>query len=283
MAQLIQMRQRIAAIKAIKKITHAMRLISMSTHSRLKGKEAPLSSYISHIKNLFYSIKAQTPTWQNNLVYPTEPLSKNPLIIIIGSQKGLCGNFNSALFKLFELRSKQQNFPEVSYIVVGKKAVDYLNQRKPKKLVAAYPTFSSATLSAISSAITDEIMSKDRGYTNVIFFSNKLKTFFVQKPKTFQLIPFADSLKESGQEQSQEFDWELEPSIVLDALAHQYAQSMIQEILFQSLLAEQAARFLSMDSSTRNATDLLDATQLQYNKLRQAKITKELTELTGSF
>jgi len=76
--------------------------------------------------------------------------------------------------------------------------------------------------------------------------------------------------------------WEQEPAEVLNSLVITYLEARIEQLLFQSLLAEHAARFVSMDSSTRNAKNLLDATKLQYNKLRQAKITKELTELTGS-
>jgi F-type H+-transporting ATPase subunit gamma len=71
--------------------------------------------------------------------------------------------------------------------------------------------------------------------------------------------------------------------MVLDILALQLCEITIQHILFESLLAEQAARFISMDSSTRNAETILEETILWYNKLRQAKITKELTELIGSF
>lgn len=77
--------------------------------------------------------------------------------------------------------------------------------------------------------------------------------------------------------------WEHTPHEVLDILALQALEVTIQHLLFESLLAEQAARFISMDSSTRNAEKILEETILWYNKLRQAKITRELTELTGSF
>jgi F-type H+-transporting ATPase subunit gamma len=81
----------------------------------------------------------------------------------------------------------------------------------------------------------------------------------------------------------EQYTWEQNPSDILDDLALQYLTATMYRLLFQSLLAEQAARFISMDNATRNAKQLLEDTQLQYNKLRQAKITRELTELSASF
>ena len=81
----------------------------------------------------------------------------------------------------------------------------------------------------------------------------------------------------------EEYEWEQPTNEMLDLLVHQYLETALYEACFQSLLSEQAARFLSMDSSTRNAESLLESTKLQYNKVRQTKITKEVTELSGSF
>ena len=92
MAQLIQMRQRIKAIQTIKKITHAMRLISMSTHSRLRTKAPQIEQYQQEVATMFKKVQYAAPEWKNEFIHPE---TKNrPLIILAGSQKGLCGNFN---------------------------------------------------------------------------------------------------------------------------------------------------------------------------------------------
>ena len=80
-----------------------------------------------------------------------------------------------------------------------------------------------------------------------------------------------------------DYIWEQNPEELLTMITQQCVQATVHTLLFHSLLSEQAARFLSMDSSTRSAEGLLEQNKLQYNKLRQAKITKELTELTGGF
>ncbi len=284
MAQLIQLRQRIKAIETIKKITHAMRLISMSNHSRLKSKQEPLQFYTDALRNLFYTIKAQNPTWHNPVLYPasTEP---KPLTIVVGSQKGLCGNFNASVFKLFESYIKSNHLTNNHYIIIGKKADDYLHdhiKKFPGIIVNHYDEFSGETLFSIAQAIAQEILLFNKDYTQVTFISNKSKSFFSQKPQAFKLIPFSPSEESAKESKTEDYVWEQSPLDLLDSLAHQYIEAAIQTLLFQSLLAEQAARFLSMDTSTRNAQTLLEVTELQYNKLRQSKITKELTELTGS-
>lgn len=176
-------------------------------------------------------------------------------------------------------------FHNIHYLAVGKKALEYLKTHPHTKqgvLLHSYPEFSMSSLFIITQALMEEIIYLGKNYTNVLFISNASKTFFTQKSQTFQLIPFKDQTEELTNT-LQDYEWEQPPTEILDMLAIQCIEATISNILFQSLLAEQAARFLSMDSSTRNAENLLETTELQYNKLRQAKITKELTELTGSF
>lgn len=292
MAQLIQMRQRIKAIETIKKITHAMRLIAMSTHSRLKSKEDPLRHYQQEISRMFIKVQQRTPEWQNNLTNPITT-EHNVLVILIGSQKGLCGNFNTMLFNHFEHFKKQYNLKQYSTIAVGKRAVDYVHKFQNAPLIGSYEEISSGTISSIAHQITHIIAGQIKPFSRVLVASNYLKTFFSQKPQVVTLIPFdaasrvADlKPKEAKPTESgalEDYIWEQKPDDVLDMLAEQCIDANLQYLLFQSLLAEHAARFISMDSSTRNAQNLLETTKLDYNKLRQAKITKELSELVGSF
>lgn len=283
MAQLIQMRQRIKAIETIKKITHAMRLISMSSHSRLKNRQEPLKVYKDAMNNLFAKVHSITPQWHNAILFPkAEP--NNILIILVGSYKGLCGSFNSALFHYFQRYQIEHNTYNARFIVVGKRAIEYVKQQKESVIVASYDEINNASLLPIAHAITNTIMTAQKPFSRVIMVSNVVKSFFMQKPQAHILIPFASAPQAPSQaQQLEEYIWEEQPQELLDALAQQCLDAHIQYLLFESLLAEHAARFLSMDNSTRNAQNLLETTQLDYNKLRQAKITKELTELTGSF
>lgn len=280
MAQLIEMRKRIAAIETTKKITHAMRLIAMSTHSRLKSKEEPLQIYKENIQALFAKLQAHVPTWSHPALTPTT--RNNPLIIIVGSTKGLCGNFNTALFNFFE----KKHLPcerRYSIIAIGKKAIDYASSHHQRAtIVASFKELSTATLLPIAQEITGHILNASPHYSSVTIFSNISKTFFLQRPEATVLIPFSVT-PETNDKYAQEYIWEQQPADILQTLTNQTIAVHLQFLLFESLLAEHAARFISMDNSTRNAQNLLETTKLNYNKLRQAKITKEIAELIGSF
>lgn len=280
MSQLIQMRQRMKAIETIKKITHAMRLISMSLHARLKLKEEPLTLYKNTVTTIFQSIKNQNPKWHNPVLYPAETIFPKTLLILIGSNKGLCGNFNSALFKLVQTHKKE--LPNLHYIALGKKAIDFARHTDLGTEVAIYPICTMSTLPTLVHGINKELFHTAHHYTSVIVASNMLKNFFIQKPHLTRLIPFIPDSSPATHELS-EYIWEQDVTEILTLLADQCINAHIQYLIFESLLAEQAARFLSMDNSTRNAKNLLDETKLQYNKVRQAKITKEITELSSNF
>lgn len=280
MSQLIQLRQRIKAINTIKKITHTMRLISMSSHSRLRSKEEPLKEYAAICKSLLAKIKRYSPDWNNPIITPSQAQPKKQLIILIGSQRGLCGNFNTMLFHYFE-KNTPQNKESTFIIPVGKKAIKYCETKNNFSLAQKYPEITQKTLPEIAQGLKNFIISQEIPFTSVIVVSNILKSFFIQRPTISALIPFTPpASSQDSAELYEEYYWQQPPSELIDMLAYQALETELLYLLFQSLVAEQAARFISMDNATRNVQRMLETTQLQYNKLRQFKITKELTELS---
>lgn len=282
MSQLIHIRQRIKAIKTIKKITHAMRLIAMSSHSRLSKKQKTLSYYQNTIATLFQKVQSTSNDWHNPIMQPTQPLSYKPLIILVGSHKGLCGTFNSGLFSYTKQFLKTNYYLNPLFFCIGSKAIDFITTHYAQYAYKPFIECTSRTFLAIARAITNEIFTTPEPYSAIIVISNKMKTFFIQKPDHTFLIPFTSSDMPTFSLE-EEYTWEEEPSKILNHIASMYIESKLQYLLFESMQAEHAARFISMDSSTRNADTILESTRLMYNKLRQAKITKELTELSGSF
>jgi F-type H+-transporting ATPase subunit gamma len=283
MSKLIQMRNRIQTIETIRKVTDVMRIISMSAHSRLKVKQEPLSEYLNTLKNLLAKVQRATPTWKHEQLMPTEN-DRNPLIIIIGSQKGLCGGFNTQLSKILNDYISHNPSAHYRFSAVGKKPIEYLINNHPDKLVCSFPVITSRNFLTIAQELTDMIMMATPVYTSVIIISNVFKNFFTQKATITQLIPFNPAhITAHSTPPTEGYMWDETPSTILDKLAIQYIEAQFQHLIFQSLLSEHAARFLSMDNSTRNANTLLTDTKMEYNKIRQAKITTEITELTGNF
>lgn len=276
MSQLMHIRQRIQAIQTIKKIAHAMRLISMSTHARMKHQEKPLGIYRQKIGELISNVQVLIPNYHNRLLQPNAADKEHKLIILIGSQKGLCGNFNTMLMHHFNSHTK--NLENFSLITVGKRATQLVSAKHRTRIIAEFNTFAAHNVLTVAQEILQRIIQAHRPYGCVVIIGNYAASFFAQKPITRKLIPaeIVDS--------SNNFEYETPQSNeVGDYLTHLYLLSQIQHGLFESLLAEHAARFISMDNSTRNAELLLEKMQLDYNKLRQANITRELSELSAFF
>ncbi|MBS1987016.1 F0F1 ATP synthase subunit gamma [Candidatus Dependentiae bacterium] len=277
MSQLIQLRQRIKAIETIKKITHAMRLISMATHTRLKNKHRPVVQYKDSMLSLFKRLCQHAPDWRSPLFFPDPSTNPNHLYIIISSNKGLCGNFNGELFTLLHKRLSALHHVPIRYVLIGKQAIEYKHGIAHEAILLTRADMSANSLESIALACTQLIMQGQFGRVSLI--GNVIKTFFKQEARETVLIPF----EQRHTEPIIDYNWEQPVEEILPLVAEQYLHAQIYQALFESLFAEQAARFLSMDTATRNARTLLDETQLQYNKTRQLKITKELIELSGGF
>lgn len=282
MSKLIYMRNRIQTIETIRKVTDVMRIISMSAHSRLKVKQEPLDHYLYTLKTFLTKAQKAIPTWSHEQLMPTGS-NTNPLIIVIGSQKGLCGAFNTQLSKILQEHLLRNPAAHYTFSAIGKKPIEYLINHYPDKLICSFPHITSRNFITIAQELTDLIMMATAPYTSVTVISNVFKNFFTQQATITQLIPFNPLDITTNSTTTVDYIWDETPSDILNKLAIQYIEGQFQYLIFQSLLSEHAARFLSMDNSTRNANTLLTDTKLEYNKIRQAKITTEITELTGNF
>lgn len=283
MSGLVQLKQRIKAIQTIKKITHAMRIVSMSTHARLRNQQQALKEYKQALISMYATISNHvTLGIETPISTLTQPANKKVLFIIVGSQKGLCGNFNNNLFNFVK---QPLEHASVSYdiISVGKKTNDYLAANNLMSIIS-YDEFTSLQLSSLTTALVDYVLAHGADYSEVFLFSMTSQSFFNQKPHRTHLMPFEAPALQTIVTSSTEYRWEEEATNELATYCmHELLATKIYEALLTSLIAEQAARFIAMDNSTRNASNLLDAMTLRYNKTRQSKITRELTDLASSF
>ncbi len=277
MAELIHIRQRIKTVETIKKITHAMRLVSMSTHAKLGKQFHAINTYHSEITKILHLVQG---ICKNN----TDIEQKEgglTILIAIGAQKGLCGTFNSTITYELEQICKKNN-QSLKIIAIGKKMVDFVDSTFPSLKIYSFPHLSPIQASAIAQNISEKIFNKHHTIAKVLLLGMAHKNFFVQAPQIHQLLPVNAHTTNAATIPS-DYLCEANATEMLESLTRQQITSSIHKALIESLLAEQAARFVSMDSSTRNAEKILEATKLKYNKLRQAKITKELLELADTF
>jgi F-type H+-transporting ATPase subunit gamma len=272
MPQLMHLRQRIQATATIRKTTNAMRLVAMSTHARLRNQKMYLERYKDAVDKLYGTLAAYHATEKRVAI-----TNKKQLIILIGSQKGLCGNFNTALLTFFQHTFSTID-KNISIITVGKQITDYIRQIgiEPR---AQYNEFNASNFVAIAHELT--LTSTDYAlYQQVTTVSTQPITFFIQKQLSTMVIPFKEST--ITHETHKEYIFEQQPTIMVDYVQRLQVKTTLEMLLFESLLAEQAARFLSMDLATRNADTMMVEMKRDYNKMRQAAITLELIDFSSN-
>jgi len=278
MSQLIQLKQRIQAIASIKKITQTMRLISMSSHSKLKKQSESLQRFRAEVKPLLCSLTASNPKPSNEL-----PAKYKNLFIIFAAEKGLCGAFNSAMFTYFNHHLTPEALQNSHIICVGKKAIDYLQSRNIEP-IAKFDKVLPNKLEKIAQDLYEQVVKIHENYESVICLSSHPKTFFAQEAQTTTIIPIQqDPCDLENIVSLSDYEWVQDQKSVKACMFAILLKTNILLILTNSMLSEQSARFLSMDSATRSAEDLLKSMKLAFNKLRQAKITRELIELISGF
>ena len=287
MGQLTQLQHQIKSIKTTEKITHAVRLVSMSLYSKLEKQNITLRYFQENISNLFFQFLLFCPKWKNYILFPKDILDSNPLFIIISSAKGLCGSFNSNLFKFFERRFFLEEHQIPTFITIGQKAKKFIQLKKFGQIEYSYDSLTLSNFSSIADELLCKINEKQTNYSSISFYSNHIKNFFVQQPHKIALTPinpkYFNKEKQSEINYNINIIWEQNKNEILNFIANKYLRSQILEIIFQSLLGENAARFIAMDNSTTNAKKYLEKLTLQYNKSRQSLITREVSELSVNF
>jgi F-type H+-transporting ATPase subunit gamma len=282
-SQLTPLKRKIKSIQTTQKITHAVRLISMSFYSKLEKQNVFLQDYKNSICDVFTQLVVSFPEWKNPVLFPEDILDSSPLFVIISSSKGLCGSFNSNLFRYFERAFFVEKHQKATFITIGQKATNFIKEKNAENILQSYEELTLSNFDSIAAKLVSLINDTQGNYSSVSFFSNYLKNFFVQRPQKSTLTPVSlGKVKNNDNMFDGDLIWEQSPKEILDYLAFEYLRSSILNILFQSMISENAARFLAMDSSTTNAEKILEKLTLQFNKTRQALITKEVAELSAN-
>lgn len=301
MSQLTYLKQKIKSIETTRKITHAVRLVSMSLYAKLEGQHVGLSYFVEKVQSFFSELLIGAQDWNNPVLFPHDILDSSPLFVVIATSKGFCGSLNSNIFKFFEQSLFIEEHQSPRFITIGKKATDFIKERSIGTIICSYSELSMHNYVSLTKDLLDKILNQDKPFSSVVFFSNVMQSFFSQIPKKTKLIPLdlngvtdqkvRNKFEKSGNNEyksalgSDLFEdsqiWEQDRSELLNYVALLYIRSAVTNLLFQALLTEQAGRFLAMDSSTNNADKFLDRLVLQYNKQRQSLITREVSELSS--
>ena len=268
------LKSRIRSVQSTKKITKAMQLVATSKLQKQKNMMEANREYASYLNNAVSQILADNENVE--CVYMKHVEDKNPYTIVITSDLGLCGGYNSN-----ELRFLQEEVSKDTPIfVLGTKGNPWLKNRQYVVVNettysdgASYNDLAKIMGEALNKYVSGEITSISVVYTK---FVNSV-TF---TPTKVQLLPV--SKMEYKQEKSHiETLFEPSPSAILNDLIPMYVKSMFYSYYLETKTSEQASRRMAMENATDNATELIDVLTLKFNQARQAAITQEITEIVG--
>ena len=286
MPNLKELKNRISSVKSTRKITSAMKMVAASKLRRAQELAESSRVYADSLSFILSSLAGNT---KNSSDLPEiltgRENSKISLLIINSSDRGLCGGFNSNLFRNAKkwISDHQGQGKSVKIITVGKKASSFY-KKTDLDIVASFDDLNSNDRQLqVSEDIKSKIMElfENNEIDEVSILFNKFVSAISQEPTYQSLIPLSN--EETNEEESETnnsvFEFEPDKNELLEYLVPRNFLTQIYRSVLESSASEHAARMTSMDNATRNAGDMIDRLTLTYNRTRQAFITKELIEI----
>jgi len=283
MASLRDIKKRIQSIENIEKITKAMKMVSAAKLRQAMKRMRQCMMYTNKIKqtmsNIIESMSAED--LRKNPIFQTHHEDSLVKIISVTSDRGMCGSFNNSVVKVLEntITELQSKDKSVSVINLGKKS-----RKKPTTLEKDFfynikDSWNSDILN-LSKTLSDKFLDDyEKGKIHSLYtISNCYKSASVQKVEQKKLLPLDAN---TGEVSDDGIEYIFEPSKinVLNSLIPKYLTMCIYQSFLESETSEHSARMIAMDSATKNANETFSLLTLQYNRARQANITKELMEI----
>ncbi|MBI4837805.1 MAG: ATP synthase F1 subunit gamma [Nitrospirae bacterium] len=282
MATLRDIKRRITAVKNTKQITKAMKMVAAAKLRKAQTRMLEMRAYADKMNSVIAGLSGESESLHPLLTVRSR---KTVEVIVMTSDRGLCGAFNSNILKTaarFIAELKQEGF-NVSLNVVGKKAFDYFKRRN----VPMRKTWTGLSGKGIYSDVQKVAVDVIDNYINetideVFLIYNEFKTVMAQKVTTAKLLPVAP-METSGEKTEMPASFIYEPSRedILNQLLPKNIEVQVYRSILESQASEEAARMTAMENATQNADEMIGRLTLQYNKARQANITKELMDIVG--
>ncbi len=298
MPSLKDIRKRIASVKSTQKITRAMKMVAGARLNRAQRRITELRPYALKTQEILSevtaagraAIEAQAEEQGGIEDLEVHPLlqvrpEKRVLLVVLTSDRGLCGSFNASINKRAEQewRHRVADGQEVEMLVIGRKGRDYFRRRgAPIEYVPdVWGDLGWESARALGRKILSHFLRRKDPVSSIYFVYNEFKSAMTQRVVAERLLPVMEPAEAPEHEANLEFIFEPSKDALLDQLVPMYVQVSVLRALYESMASELGARMTAMDSATNNATEMIANLTLQYNRARQAAITKELMEIIG--
>ena len=284
MPSLKDLKNRIGSVKSTQKITSAMKMVAAAKLRKAQEQAIASRPYCSSMEKIVSSLASKLIDNAPELLKGKKEIKKR-LLVVFSADRGLCGGFNGSISRAVKLEVKKSKDLgiETKLLFVGRKSADTLKKDFQQHIVeivtgnSTNPIYSDAL--SISSKIVDLYQRDEFGSCKIIF--NKFVSAITQEVTQKSLIPIETNNEDVSNNNHVSSVYEYEPSeeVILEELLNKNIATQLFSAQMESTASELAARMTAMDNATRNAGDLIDRLTLQYNRTRQAFITKELIEI----
>lgn len=285
MGSLKEIRNRVKSVKNTQKITRAMKLVAAAKLRRAQEAAEAARPYAERMQSVIATLAASVdPTFSP--LFRVEEETSRTLIVLLASDRGLCGGFNSTLFRrtMDFLRRGGDALGEVEFATIGRKGRDFVRRESLSTKAGWKDTAADSSIEVareVAHQAVEGFVSKK--YDRVILAYNKFESALTQTPVFEQLLPLDPAAfgVEDGPDLGPDFIYEPSREALLDVLLPQFIDTRTYGALLESLASEHGARMTAMDNASNNANDLIEKLTLQMNRARQAIITTELSEITA--
>jgi len=282
MANLRAIRKRISSVKSTQQITRAMKMVSAAKLRRAQEGINAARPYAKKMREVVTAVAGRAGADAHPLLTARE--GKKLALLVVTSDRGLCGSFNSGLTRAVHrfLKERSGEYEEITLLVVGRKGRDFFRRREVpirKEYLGVLGSISRRHAETIANDLVGGFLAGEFDEVQIAF--NEFRSAISQVVRFEKMFPIA--LESSGGTGGDDVDYLYEPSReeILATLLPKYVQTMIFRVLLESVAGEHGARMTAMDSATNNSVEMISRLTLQMNRARQATITTELTEIVS--
>lgn len=286
-------------MKSTQKITSAMKMVAAAKLRRAQDAIESARPYAQRMRETLEEVAAGSPDAEHALLDTRAEKTERTLeVVAVTSDRGLAGAFNNQICKAVEslIKSREGDFENIRVSCIGKKAGDFFKRRRPSQLELVHEVGANVTYGEAQS-VAKQIAERfvDGQVDEVVFVYNEFVSTMTQTPRTVQLLPFVASeaskakakakSEAAGEDEDEKMEHEIEPSpeVLLSTLVPRAVEVEVYRAMLENQAGEHAARMTAMESATKNTEELIENLTLEYNRARQAAITRELVEIvTGA-
>lgn len=274
---------RIKSVQSTMQITKAMELVASSKLRRAKTRAETARPYFEELHQTLRDIANGNTDFSSPYVRPSS--ADGTCYVVIGGDRGLAGGYNANLFRKLEADSAGEP-GEITVLPIGKKVVEYAARRRIPMLSEQFAEVAQIKISdcfTIAKLLCANFREGKYGHVKLCYTT--FISMMSQRADTFPILPLNDLEESEDPEHLKKIRnlilYEPDASQVFDAIVPEYLAGLIYGAVCESVASELAARRMAMDSATKNAQEMIDKLQLNYNRARQASITQEITEIVA--